>query len=48
MNILEELWYGNIMPNDRDENRYRRLRRLNALITRNEEKLAPFLQEQAK
>ena len=48
MNILEELWYGNIMPNDRDENRDRRLRRLNTLITRNEEKLASFLPGQAK
>ena len=48
MNILEELWYGNVMPNDRDENRDRRLRKLNALITRNEDKLVPFLPEQAK
>jgi len=48
MKILEELWYGNINPNERDVKLGSRLHKLGALIVRHEETLMPLLSEQAK
>lgn len=48
MKILEELWYGNINPNERDVKPGSRLHKLGALIVRHEETLMPLLSEQAK
>ena len=48
MKILEELWYGNINPNERDVKPGSRLHKLGALIVRHEENLLPMLSEQAK
>ena len=48
MKILEELWYGNITPNERDVKPGSRLHKLGALIVRNEEDLLPMLSQQAK
>ena len=48
MKILEELWYGNINPNERDIKPGSRQHKLGALIVRNEEDLLPMLSEQAK
>ena len=48
VNILEELWYGNVLPNDRDVRRGSRLHKLGALIIRHEEDLLPLPSEQAK
>lgn len=48
MKILEELWYGNINPNERDIKPGSRLHKLGALIIRHEETLMPLLSEQAK
>ena len=48
MKILEELWYGNINPNERDIKPGSRLHKLGSLIVRHEENLLPMLSEQAK
>ena len=48
MKILEELWYGNINPNERDVKPGSRQHKLGALIVRNEKDLLPMLSEQAK
>ncbi|MEF2813243.1 MAG: hypothetical protein U0N00_01505 [Oscillospiraceae bacterium] len=48
MKILEELWYGNINPNERDLKPSSRLHKLGALIVRNEEVLLPTLSAQVK
>ena len=48
MKILEELWYGNINPNERDVEPSSKLHKLGALIVRHEENLLPLLSEQAK
>ena len=48
MKILEELWYGNILPHERDVVSNSRLERLCRLIIRNEEELDPLLSEKAK
>ena len=48
MKILEELWYGNILPCDRDVAPKSRLQNLGGLIIRNEEELNPLLSEKAK
>ena len=46
--ILEELWYGNINPNERNVKPGSRLHKLGALIVRHEENLLPLLSEQGK
>ena len=48
MKILEELWYGNVLPNDRDVRRGSRPHKLGTLIIRHEEDLLPLLSGQAK
>ena len=48
MKILEQLWYGNILPHERDVAPNSRLERLGRLIVRNEEELDPLLSEKAK
>ena len=48
MTILEELWYGNITPNERDVKPSSRIHKLGALIVRYEENLLPLLPESAK
>ena len=48
MKILEELWYGNILPHERDVAPKSRLECLGRLIVRNEEELDPLLSEKAK
>ena len=48
MKILEELWYGNILPHEWDAAPKNRLERLGRLIVRNEEELDPLLSEKAK
>lgn len=48
MKILEELWYGNINPNERDVKPGSRRHKLGVLIVRNEEELIAMLSEQAK
>ena len=48
MKILEELWYGNVSPNERDVVKGSRLHRLGALVIRNEEDLMPLLSEKVK
>lgn len=48
MKILEELWYGNIVPNDRDVPKNSRLNKLGELVVRHEDSLFPLLTEQAK
>ena len=48
MKILEELWYGNISPNERDMAAKSKLQTLGRLILRNEEELNPLLSEKAK
>ena len=48
MKTLEELWYGNINPNERNLKPGSRLHKLGALIIRHEETLMPLLSEQAK
>ena len=48
MKILEELWYGNILPHERDAATKGRLQHLGRLIVRNEEELDPLLSEKAK
>lgn len=48
MKILEELWYGNITPNDRDVSKERQHHKLGAFIVRHEENLMPLLSDSAK
>ena len=48
MKILEELWYGNILPHELDVSPKSSLERLGRLIVRNEEELDPLLSEKAK
>ncbi len=48
MKILEEFWYGNIQPNERDIVPNSRFAKLLNLIAKNEENLAPMLSEGAK
>lgn len=48
MKILEELWYGNVTPGERDAPRGSRLHTLGALILRSEEELMPLLSDKAK
>ena len=48
MKLLEELWYGNVTPGERDTPRGSRLHTLGALILRNEEELMPLLSDKAK
>ena len=48
MKILEEFWYGNIQPNDREVVPGSRLAKLLKLVAKNEENLAPMLSEDAK
>lgn len=48
MKILEEFWYGNIQPNERDVVPNSRLAKLLKLVAKNEENLAPMLSEDAK
>ncbi len=48
MKILEELWYGNINPNEPDVKPGSQLHKLSTLIVRNEENLLPMLSVQAK
>ena len=48
MKILEEFWYGNIQPNERDIIPNSRFAKLLKLVTKNEENLAPMLSEDAK
>lgn len=46
--ILEEFWYGNIQPNERDVVPNSRLAKLLKLVAKNEESLVPMLSEDAK
>ena len=48
MKILEELWYGNVAPNDRKMDCGSPMWELARLIARHEEELAPLLSEKAK
>ena len=47
MKILEEFWYGNIQPNERDIVPNSRFAKLLNLIAKNEENLAPMLSGKA-
>lgn len=47
MKILEELWYGNVMPGERSVEKGGRLWNLGRLILQNEEELKPLLSEKA-
>lgn len=48
MKILEELWYGNIRPNERRTTPTSREAELIGLLARNEQELLPLLSEQAR
>lgn len=48
MKILEELWYGNILPHKRDVVPKSKRHYLGRLIVRNEEELDPLLSEKAR
>ena len=48
MSILEELWYGNVTPNQRSVGQDDRTRKLGGYLLRHEEKLIPLLSEEAK
>ena len=48
MKVLEELWYGNIDPSERDVKPGSRLHKLGGYILRHEETLLPLLSVQAK
>ena len=48
MSILEELWYGNVTPNQRSVEQDDRTRKLGGYLLRHEEKLIPLLSEEAK
>ncbi len=48
MEILEELWYGNIVPIERVIPPKSRTAHLINLIVRNEEELMPLLSDEAK
>lgn len=48
MNILEDLYYGNICPCDRDVKRGSKTDRLQKLICRNEEELLSTLTDKQK
>lgn len=47
MKILEELWYGNVMPGERSVEKGGRPWNLGRLILQNEEELKPLLSEKA-
>ncbi|MBR1811181.1 MAG: hypothetical protein IJ766_05995 [Clostridia bacterium] len=47
MKILEELFYGNVSPNDREFPTNGRLFNLSKLLTRNTDKLQPMLSKEA-
>ena len=46
--ILEELWYGNVVPNERELPPDRKQHELVGYIDRHEKELMPLLSEQAK
>ena len=48
MKILEELWYGNISPVEREIQPKSRTAHLINLIVRNEDELMPLLSDEAK
>ena len=48
MRILEELWYGNVTPGEREVEKGGRMWNLGRLILQNEEELEPLLSERAK
>ena len=48
MKILEELWYGNVVPNERDLPPDSKQHELVGYIDRHEKELMPLLSEQAK
>ena len=48
MRILEELWYGNVTPGEREVEKGGRMWNLGRLILQNEEELEPLLSEKAK
>ena len=48
MNILEELWYGNIEPTEFDANAGKDYKEALRLITRNEEKLQATMTDEQK
>ena len=48
MRILEELWYGNVTPGEREVEKGDRMWNLGRLILQNEEELEPLLSEKAK
>ena len=48
MKILEELWYGNVRPNDRTTVPGSKEAELIGLLARNEQELLPLLSEQAR
>ena len=48
MRILEELWYGNVTPGEREVEKGSRMWNLGRLILQNKEELEPLLSEKAK
>lgn len=48
MKILEELWYGNVVPNERNMECGSTMWKLARLVERHEEELTPLLSEKAK
>ena len=48
MRVLEELWYGNVTPGEREVEKGGRMWNLGRLILQNEEELEPLLSEKAK
>lgn len=48
MKILEELWYGNVAPNERNMDHGSPMWELARLVARHEEELVPLLSEKTK
>ena len=48
MKILDELWYGNILPFEYDMSANGRIHKLLELLTQNENELLPLISEEAK
>ena len=48
MNVLEELWYGNLEPSEFDSSYSKEYKELLHLVSRNEEKLLSTMTEEQK
>ena len=48
MKILDELWYGNILPSEYDMSANGRIHKLLELLTQNEDELLPLISEETK